>query len=122
MKKILAAFMIVSSVVTGLSAPAAHADEANLVVADSKSDSVGQQIRLANPSINIDGTVYRIDWCYLLGDQCGAPAADAYCKFRHFRRAVDQGRAPAFGVTWVPGVRQVCGPQCDAFEYIICQQ
>ncbi|MFT3987704.1 hypothetical protein [Aestuariivirga sp.] len=66
----------------------------------------------------------RLDWCFVWGNQCGAPAANAYCQYRGFSSAMSFGEAQDIGnftSTKVMGTGQVCnGPFCDGFTFITC--
>jgi hypothetical protein len=68
---------------------------------------------------------WRLDWCKFTADQCGAPAAVAFCQTQG--HAKTNGFALAKGIgTFAPtkiiGNGQVCnGPNCDGFAWIKCK-
>jgi hypothetical protein len=66
----------------------------------------------------------RVDYCYLWGDQCGKPAADAFCKAQHFQYATNFALQPEIGAsnpTYIQGVGRVCSdPGCRGFRFIRC--
>ncbi len=67
---------------------------------------------------------YRLDWCRIFENECGAPAADAFCKLNGFNRN------GGFQFEGHPGVRtmtigqnSICSPTdhvCDSFSFITC--
>jgi sugar lactone lactonase YvrE len=64
-----------------------------------------------------------LDWCYLWGSDCGAPAAHSFCENANTFGWVAQGFAKAEDVppTKVIGSGEICNsPYCDSFEYIQC--
>ncbi len=74
----------------------------------------------ANPDVGGN----RLDWCLNWAADCGKPAADAYCKKKHFSKgsfafAID---AQPGGKTQVISSGRVCeGPSCTGFQQIICK-
>ncbi|MEM6460632.1 MAG: hypothetical protein AAF724_01810 [Pseudomonadota bacterium] len=67
----------------------------------------------------------RLDWCRLYGRQCGAPAAELFCRSRGFTRAVDFSIDPRIGVFGVPtvvfGDGRLCRSRaCSGFQQITC--
>ena len=68
----------------------------------------------------------RLDWCKYWARDCGKPAADAFCRSRGYRRAVDFAQARDIGRwtgTKVIATGQICsGDFCDGFRYIICRR
>jgi hypothetical protein len=69
---------------------------------------------------------FRIDWCYLLGSQCGKPAADRFCQSKGFVQSNDFEEAVDIGAstpTIVQGTGQSCAaPGCDGFTYVTCEK
>jgi hypothetical protein len=70
--------------------------------------------------------IFRVDWCYLWGTQCGKPAADRFCQSKgftqsnNFEEAIDIGAATP---TIVLGTGQQCAdPSCDGFTFITCEK
>lgn len=67
---------------------------------------------------------WRLDWCRLWADQCGAPAANAYCQTKGYAKTVGFALAKDIGTfapTKVIGTGQTCsGPNCDGFAWITC--
>jgi hypothetical protein len=70
----------------------------------------------------LDGS--RLDLCLLWGEQCGQPAADAFCRDQGFDQASAWAPAENIGATEPTVVmtsRAVCShPDCDGFESITC--
>lgn len=67
---------------------------------------------------------YRLDWCLDWAAQCGAPAADAWCRLKKLDRANSWKIAPNIGNTAHTKVfrsGQICDkPFCDGFAEIVC--
>ena len=68
----------------------------------------------------------RLDWCRFWARQCGAPAANTFCRMRGYRRAIAWQKATDIG-RWVPtrviATGQVCrGNFCDGFRFITCER
>jgi hypothetical protein len=71
---------------------------------------------------------YRLDWCLHWGDQCGKPAADAWCAkkmgkaggyAKEWKEAEDIG---ASSPTYVMGDGKICDQEsCDGFQSITCE-
>lgn len=77
--------------------------------------------RFDNPLLN----GRRVDWCREWATNCGAPAADLYCKKRGFYGAKSWAQAPNIGAqgqtTMCLGTGQLCqAPHCDGFSFISC--
>jgi PAN domain len=68
---------------------------------------------------------YRLDWCRIFETECGAPAADAFCKGQGFSGVGAFKFQPNPGVaTMTIGQNSVCDPQwhgCDSFEFVRCR-
>jgi TPR repeat protein len=83
--------------------------------------SVNSSGTFVNPTYN----GYRLDWCRIFETDCGAPAADAFCKAQGFGRLVAFKFQPRSGVeTMTIGQNSVCDPQwhgCDSFEFVRCR-
>ena len=66
----------------------------------------------------------RLDWCYRDAQDCGQPAADAWCKTKGYNRAVHFIKAVDIGVsspTQVISTGTVCNQSyCDGFSSITC--
>src|SRR5690606_30726746 len=66
----------------------------------------------------------RLDWCATWGEDCGAPAADAFCKSQGFAGASDFAKEPHIGgatPTRLIATGAVCdAEQCDGFLSITC--
>ncbi len=66
----------------------------------------------------------RLDWCANWGEDCGQPAADAWCTAQGFAGAVDFARDPHIGSrshTRLIGTGAVCdASHCDGFKTITC--
>ena len=64
---------------------------------------------------------YRLDWCNTWANDCGTKAADAYCRYRGYRKAYDIRKDDNIGSTKLIGTGQRCThPNCDGFKYITC--
>jgi predicted SPOUT superfamily RNA methylase MTH1 len=68
---------------------------------------------------------YRLDWCLMFENNCGKPAADAFCKANGFTMAksfeIDQN---VQGRTMIISNNAICDPahhSCDSFKFISCQ-
>ncbi len=76
--------------------------------------------RFLNPSIG----GYRLDWCRRWGQECGKPAADAFCRSRGFKEAVAFQEAFDIGArtpTKIISSGKICSDSfCDGFEFIEC--
>jgi hypothetical protein len=66
---------------------------------------------------------YRLDWCRKWGDQCGKPAADAFCKMHEFSAAASFSQDPNPGTpTKVFTGGQICkDDNCTSFKSITCK-
>lgn len=68
---------------------------------------------------------YGVDQCLAKGENCGAPAARAYCHAHHYAEAVSYRRVDPGDVTSaIPGSgNSVChGSGCGEYVAIICQR
>lgn len=66
---------------------------------------------------------FRLDWCLYLNDQCGAPAADAFCRSKGYGNVVSFIREPTAVSTRTIGSNAVCfrdERDCESFSQIIC--
>jgi hypothetical protein len=67
---------------------------------------------------------YRLDWCVNWSEDCGQPAADAFCKAKGFEYATHFAQDPRIGSldpTRLIGTDAVCDQDmCDGFKYITC--
>lgn len=71
------------------------------------------------PEPKINGV--RLDACRVWGNECGQPAADAFCRLEGFDKAVALEWDKNIGRTWVMGDASVCDdPNCDGFRTITC--
>jgi hypothetical protein len=81
-------------------------------------------VRYDRPALSLrPRTRFAMDWCLTWGDQCGKPAADAFCSYRDPDRpyAVDFNMAQDIGVTQIFSTGEVCrDPACDGFTHIVC--
>lgn len=70
----------------------------------------------------LDG--YRLDWCKEWGNNCGYPAALAYCEAKGYRMASSYPKDNNIGeTTKVFNSGQLCSSShCDSFRYIDCSQ
>ena len=63
----------------------------------------------------------RVDWCLVWGNECGQPAADAFCRSRGFARAREFSQVVDVPPTVVIGSGQRCNdPVCDAIGNVTC--
>ena len=67
---------------------------------------------------------YRLDWCREWGQNCGRPAARAFCRAKGFRRVMSFDKANNIGdrtPTQIITSGQICGDRgCDGFRRIVC--
>ena len=68
---------------------------------------------------------YNLDWCYLFENQCGKPAADAFCRRNGQGQAIrwEKLNNPGYQ-TMTIGQNAICDPSshvCDTFSFIECQ-
>jgi hypothetical protein len=68
---------------------------------------------------------YRLDWCRVFENECGGPAANAFCVAQGFGGQSGFQKQPSPGVaTMTIGQNSVCDPSshvCDSFSSISCQ-
>jgi hypothetical protein len=68
---------------------------------------------------------YRLDWCRTFETDCGAPAADAFCKAQGFGGLITFKFQPRPGAeTMTIGQNSVCDPRwhgCNSFEFVRCR-
>jgi len=68
---------------------------------------------------------YRLDWCRIFENDCGAPAAAAFCRAQGFSGSGQFQIQPNPGVpTMTIGQNSICDPRahrCDSFTSITCQ-
>jgi len=78
-----------------------------------------------NPTLdNRDGKTYRLDWCLNWQNDCGKPAADAYCRANGFPESIYYQADPGVGTqpTMLIGTGQICNASfCTAFQIITCK-
>ncbi len=79
-----------------------------------------QQQTFNHPSIGGN----RLDWCREWAQNCGKPAADAFCRQAGFQRSSNFSQDPDIGAaqaTQVIGTGQICNQNfCDGFRRITC--
>jgi hypothetical protein len=70
----------------------------------------------------VDGLA--LDWCRDMGDKCGQPAADAFCRANDYRRTVRYLKSEDPGKeTRIISSGATCGnPECDTFVWIECKK
>jgi hypothetical protein len=64
----------------------------------------------------------RLDWCLNWADQCGGPAANAWCVAQGYKRAANYNEAHD-----IPPTRLITGGLCveqfcDSFSFITCSR
>jgi hypothetical protein len=69
----------------------------------------------------------RLDWCLYWAQDCGEPAADAFCRIWGFegalRYAIDQNVGRRGVVTVVLGDGRLCGAAtCSGFRWVTCER
>ena len=69
---------------------------------------------------------YRLDWCRNFEQNCGAPAAHAFCQKNGYAAAIAfQMEGPLSVPTMTIAQNAVCNPahhRCDSFNYIRCKK
>jgi hypothetical protein len=75
------------------------------------------------PAMDIGaGVSRRLDWCRTWSDECGKPAADAFCASKGYRRSRQFEAEKGVGETVVISSGQWCsGSGCTAFARIVCE-
>ena len=67
----------------------------------------------------IDGV--RLDWCYHWGQECGKPAADAFCRQHGYSHATGFQKLSDVPPSYVLGDRKTCNsPTCDTIVDLTC--
>jgi hypothetical protein len=101
--------------------PAAHVCDSFVVIECQDTSTGNNSGTYVNPMYN----GYRLDWCRIFENECGAPAADAFCKAQGFNGVGAFKFQPKPGVaTMTVGQNSVCDPQwhgCDSFEFVRCR-
>lgn len=67
---------------------------------------------------------YRLDWCLNWENDCGKPAADAFCRAKGFPESIFYISDPGVGTqpTMLIGTGQICNASfCTAFQMITCK-
>ncbi|MBF0301190.1 MAG: hypothetical protein HQK51_20950, partial [Oligoflexia bacterium] len=68
---------------------------------------------------------YRLDWCRIFENECGAPAANAFCRLNGFSYSNGFQIQNHPGVsTMTIGQNSICNPSahvCDSFTFIRCK-
>jgi hypothetical protein len=75
-----------------------------------------------SPTLKLPGgDGVRLDWCREWANDCGAPAADAFCKLHGKVKAARFAAQANAGLTMVISSKQICNaPGCTAFASIEC--
>ncbi len=75
-----------------------------------------------SPELKVrSGDSVRLDWCREWATNCGAPAAEAFCKAKGMARAVSFAAKPNAGLTVIISDKRICNaPGCTAFTSITC--
>ena len=66
----------------------------------------------------VDGK--RLDTCLTDGQNCGKPAADAFCKVEGYEKALLFQRETAAGTLQIGNRTSCVGPSCSSFKQIKC--
>jgi hypothetical protein len=62
-----------------------------------------------------------LDWCLTWAQNCGQAAADNFCRWQGYDRAVNFRQAPDIGYTRILRTGQICNQRyCDGFAFIDC--
>lgn len=79
-------------------------------------------VTYSSPSLKLaTGDGVRLDWCLEWANNCGEPAADAFCKSKGKAKAVNFTQKPNAGLTVVISSKRICNaPACTAFANITC--
>lgn len=90
---------------------------------DAARSTAAARASFEKPTLDVGaGLARRLDWCRVWGDQCGKPAADAFCAMNGYRRAARFEADMDIGETVVISSRQRCSdPRCDGFARIECE-
>lgn len=63
-----------------------------------------------------------LDYCKKWGQGCGRPAADAYCRFKGYRRALRHRVKQNAPPTRIISSGQICNaPGCDRIDWVACE-
>ncbi len=64
---------------------------------------------------------YRVSWCYADGRECGARAANSYCRRMGYMRAQSYKKEGHVAATKALGNQQLCfGKECSGYSEISC--
>ncbi len=64
---------------------------------------------------------YRVDWCYQHDKDCGARAANAFCRHQGYQRATVYEKQANLPATQTLGDQELCfGNTCHGFSHITC--
>jgi hypothetical protein len=79
-------------------------------------------VTYSSPSLKLPGgDGVRLDWCLEWANNCGQPAADAFCKSKGKAKAINFTQKPNAGLTVVISNKKICNaPACAAFASITC--
>jgi hypothetical protein len=81
-------------------------------------DDAAEIVRINKPMAG----ARRLDWCLTWASNCGAPAANYYCKKKGYNKAVGFKIAENIFKTRILKTGEKCTqPDCDGFKYIDCQ-
>jgi DNA-binding beta-propeller fold protein YncE len=98
-----------------------HNCERDVATSYARADKPGFHLEPISP---INNSYFRLDWCHLWGNDCGAPAAHKFCRLEDGPGWVahDFEQAPNIGgVTEVVGSGEHCDAAgCDGFSFIQC--
>jgi hypothetical protein len=64
---------------------------------------------------------YRVDWCYNQNNGCGRKAADSFCSRMGYMKVKSFIKETQISATKTIGSQELCfGPECNAFQSIVC--
>lgn len=91
---------------------------------DAPAPAAPQPVRHERPLIRSDaGEMVRLDYCLNFAEDCGEPAASAFCAATDASRprATDAPLDYGIGRTFTIGDRELCvAPNCSGFHYVVC--
>lgn len=98
------------------------ADAPSVISKMTKQYGADKTVNYFDPEIAVhSGDKLPLDWCREWGTNCGAAAAEAFCKSVGQAKAIRFAPKSNIGLTAVISDRRVCNaPSCDGFSQIVC--